>query len=104
MAKENKGVLKTWKDDRGFGFITPDDGSDDIFIHISALGDGTRRPYRGDVITYQIEQTDDGKLKAVNGNIERDSFSQQGGNKWVWVCVTLFVILASAVAFIFTTK
>ncbi|MEQ8755647.1 MAG: cold shock domain-containing protein [Coleofasciculus sp. G1-WW12-02] len=30
-----KGRLKTWKDDRGFGFIKPDDSSQDVFLHIS---------------------------------------------------------------------
>lgn len=68
--KENKGKLKTWKDDRGFGFIKPDDGSDDLFIHISALKGSMRRPYRGDVIYYHIEQDDNGKYKAARARIE----------------------------------
>jgi len=65
-----KGVLKTWKEDRGFGFISPDDGGKDIFIHISALKGTSRRPVTGDVIYYQIARDNRGKFKAVNANIE----------------------------------
>lgn len=36
MASE-KGKLVRWVDDKGFGFIKPENGKDDIFIHISAL-------------------------------------------------------------------
>jgi cold shock CspA family protein len=45
-----KGKLKRWNDDRGFGFICPDDGKRDMFIHISALKRMRRRPVVGDVI------------------------------------------------------
>jgi cold shock CspA family protein len=65
-----KGVLKTWKEDRGFGFISPEDGGKDIFIHISALKGTSRRPVTGDVIYYQVAKDNRGKYKAVNAHIE----------------------------------
>lgn len=65
-----KGVLKTWKEDRGFGFIKPDDGGKDIFIHISALKGMSRRPSAGDVIHYQVAKDSRGKYKAINAQID----------------------------------
>ncbi|NJO74271.1 MAG: cold shock domain-containing protein, partial [Leptolyngbyaceae cyanobacterium RM1_406_9] len=59
----NKGRLTTWKDDRGFGFIQPADGSQAIFLHISELKDSTRRPQVGDTI-YYYAVTENGKLRA----------------------------------------
>ena len=101
---ESKGVLKTWKDDRGFGFIKPDDGSDDIFIHISALKGSERRPYRGEIIFYQIEHTDDGKSKAVNARIESVGASAQQkveskDNKGFWIAAAILVVVGIAVYF-----
>jgi cold shock protein len=71
-----KGVLKTWKEDRGFGFVKPDDGGKDIFIHISALKGVGRRPITGDVIYYQIAKDNRGKYKAVNAQIEGLSIAE----------------------------
>jgi cold shock CspA family protein len=65
-----KGVLKTWKEDRGFGFITPENGGRDVFIHISAIGEVARRPVPGDVIHYQITRDKHGKFRAINAYIE----------------------------------
>ena len=48
----HKGKLTTWKDDRGFGFIKPDDGSQTVFLHISAVKNASRRPKIGDIIFY----------------------------------------------------
>ncbi|NER31568.1 MAG: cold shock domain-containing protein, partial [Symploca sp. SIO1C4] len=39
-----KGQLVAWKDDRGFGFIKPDDGGKEVFLHISTLKGADRRP------------------------------------------------------------
>ncbi len=103
MAKETQGILKTWKDDRGFGFIKPDDGSDDIFIHISALKGFVRRPYRGDVIYYEVEQTEDGKSKAVNARIEgveihaEESVSKLG----IWVSIAVIVTFIAGLGLYF---
>ena len=101
MAKtENKGFLKTWKDDRGFGFIKPEDDSDDVFIHISALQGCERRPYRGDTIYYQIEHSDDGKSKAVNARIEgvEASPDKNKSHKWLWIIAALLGLVSAAVA------
>ncbi|MGR9037487.1 MAG: cold shock domain-containing protein [Gammaproteobacteria bacterium] len=65
-----KGKLVRWFDDKGFGFIKPENGKDDIFIHISALRNMSRKPVIGDVIHYQISFDANGKTRAVNAQIE----------------------------------
>ncbi|WAK04539.1 cold shock domain-containing protein [Methylobacter sp. YRD-M1] len=69
MAIE-KGKLVRWIDDKGFGFIKPDNGKNDIFIHISALRGISRKPIVGDVIHYEIGLDANGKPRAVNAKIE----------------------------------
>ena len=66
----NKGKLTTWKDERGFGFVKPDDGSKDVFLHISALKGTSRRPKVGDTILYELTTESNGKLRASNASIE----------------------------------
>jgi uncharacterized membrane protein YsdA (DUF1294 family)/cold shock CspA family protein len=63
-----KGQLKRWLDDRGFGFIQPMDGGQEVFIHISELKDLTRRPQIDDIVCYRTV-TDKGKLRACNAFI-----------------------------------
>lgn len=65
-----KGRLKTWKDERGFGFIKPDDGSKEVFLHISALKGTSRRPKVGDTIQYELATESDGKVRASNASIQ----------------------------------
>ncbi|MGA1262372.1 MAG: cold shock domain-containing protein [Prochlorothrix sp.] len=66
----NRGQLKKWNDDRGFGFIRPDDGSPDVFLHISDLPQTIRRPRIGDRVTYHLGRSKDGKLKATKASLE----------------------------------
>ncbi|MEH1794393.1 MULTISPECIES: DUF1294 domain-containing protein [unclassified Nostoc] len=67
----HKGQLIRWNDDRGFGFIQPDDGSQEVFLHITALKDVNCRPQIGDFICYQLTASKDGKVRAYNASIER---------------------------------
>ncbi len=95
-----KGVLKTWKDDRGFGFIQPDNGDKDIFVHISSLKDMARRPNRGDVLFYEVAKDVGGKYKAVNARIEGvDIIVKSGSNvNWrFWLSVLLFGLIGVVV-------
>ena len=66
----HKGLLKTWKTDKGFGFIKSDTLEHDTFIHISALKHMSRKPKVGDTIYFDVATQPDGKTKAVNCRIE----------------------------------
>lgn len=58
------GTLKTWNDDRGFGFLEPAQGGQNIFVHIKAFPSGTGRPSVGQVLTFEVQTGSDGKKKA----------------------------------------
>lgn len=59
----SSGRLKAWHDDRGFGFIAPDPGGPDLFVHARDLPPGTR-PQVGDVLHYEVETRPDGRQRA----------------------------------------
>ncbi len=59
------GTLKSWNAERGFGFITPRQGGQDIFIHISAFPRDGRAPREGEVLTFEVETTTEGKKRAA---------------------------------------
>ncbi len=46
------GTVKFFSDEKGFGFITPDNGGSDIFVHVSAVERGTLS--NDDKVTYEI--------------------------------------------------
>ena len=50
------GTVKWFSDDKGFGFITPEDGSKDLFVHHSAIvGEGFRSLPEGAKVSYESE-------------------------------------------------
>ena len=60
------GTVKWFSDEKGFGFITPDDQSKDVFVHHSAIaGGGYRSLAEGAKVSYEAETGDKGP-KAVN--------------------------------------
>jgi CspA family cold shock protein len=60
------GTVKWFSDDKGFGFITPDDGGRDLFVHFSGInGDGYRSLPEGSKVSYEEEAGPKGP-KAVN--------------------------------------
>ncbi|HEX4691161.1 MAG TPA: cold-shock protein [Solirubrobacteraceae bacterium] len=51
------GTVKWFSDEKGFGFITPEDGGKDLFVHFSAIqGDGFRTLAEGAKVSYDAEQ------------------------------------------------
>jgi uncharacterized membrane protein YsdA (DUF1294 family)/cold shock CspA family protein len=59
-----QGTLKSWNDDRGFGFIEPAQGGQEIFVHVKAFPGGSGRPQVGQALTFEVELGPNGKKRA----------------------------------------
>jgi CspA family cold shock protein len=61
------GTVKWFDPARGFGFIQPDDGSKDVFVHISALErSDLEQLLEGQKVQFEVERGQNGKLAATN--------------------------------------
>ena len=59
------GTVKWFNAGKGFGFIEPDDGSKDVFLHISAVESaGLQSPNDGQKVEYELESGRDGRSSA----------------------------------------
>jgi len=59
------GTLSKWNEERGFGFITPAEGSGELFVHVSAFPKDGVRPRLNELISFETEAGSDGKSRAV---------------------------------------
>lgn len=61
------GTVKFFNDQKGYGFIAPEDGSGDAFVHITAVERAGMRTLQKDQrVSYELEQDRRGKMSAVN--------------------------------------
>jgi uncharacterized membrane protein YsdA (DUF1294 family)/cold shock CspA family protein len=59
------GIIKTWNDERGFGFIEATQGGQELFVHIKEFPSGTGRPSVGQMLTFEVETSPNGRKKAL---------------------------------------
>ncbi len=65
----NNGTVKWFNQEKGYGFISNDDGSGDVFVHFSAIQmDGFKTLSEGQHVTFSVEPDprDTGKMRAIN--------------------------------------
>ena len=60
-----EGKLAKWNDERGFGFILPRNGGQEVFAHISAFPANDEHPKLGEVVSFEIEIDKSGKKRAI---------------------------------------
>jgi cold shock protein len=61
------GTVKMFNTSRGFGFVQPDDGAKDVFVHVTAIErSGIDELRVGDRVSFESEAGRDGRMQAVN--------------------------------------
>eukprot|EP00662_Eupelagonemidae_sp_cell21_P057032 gene57032-biopygen80433 len=87
------GVIASWNEAKGFGFVSREDEYD-TFVHAGALADEGAKPARGDRVTFELSDGRDGRPRAANVAIEASGCDvpegkgrlprapQQGGGGW----------------------
>lgn len=100
------GRLKSWNDARGFGFIEALQGGQDLFVHISAFPAGTRRPAVGQLLSFEVETTPEGRKRALSVMVPPMA-GHPGPPRpeepapWTWprrLVIPLFLLVYAAVA------
>ena len=67
-----EGTVKWFSNEKGYGFITPDDGSKDLFVHFSSIdGDGYRSSDDGARVSYESEEGPEGPRRHRRLRAER---------------------------------
>lgn len=61
-----QGKITDWKDDKGFGFITPNGGSQQVFVHIKSFSNRQQRPIGNEVVTYELTHDAKGRPQAYS--------------------------------------
>jgi uncharacterized membrane protein YsdA (DUF1294 family)/cold shock CspA family protein len=77
----HKGKIETWNDDKGFGFIRPNNKGDRVFIHIKAFSVRNIRPEKGDVVVYSVAKDAQGRFRAVNAKFASDKKPQRSSRR-----------------------
>jgi len=92
-----EGLVKSWNDDRGFGFIEPIHGGQEIFVHVKAFSPRSVRPKVGQYVSFEIEQNREGKKRAKNAEFvraARNRTPRRSSSTSDWGTVSLLAIPA----------
>jgi len=98
-----QGKITQWKDEQGFGFITPNGGGERVFLHIRAFSRGQPRPSGDEIVTYEMARDDKGRPRAaavqfVRSASQRRTDTGAGRKRWPLLLATSFLALLAGTA------
>lgn len=74
------GTLRSWNEDRGFGFIAPTQGGRELFVHFSAFPRNGSRPTVGEKLSFEFGKNSAGKPQAIN--VQREALVAPGAPRF----------------------
>ena len=77
-----QGRITDWKDDKGFGFVTPNGGGKNVFVHIKSFSNRQRRPVGNELVTYELKIDSKGRPQGENVAFVGDRPSQTSTPGW----------------------
>lgn len=90
-----QGKITSWKDEQGFGFITPNGGGPEVFLHIKSFNGHGGRPAGGETVTYALFTTDKGQPRAENVSFVRRK-GMRPSIATAWTVAVLFLAFVGA--------
>jgi uncharacterized membrane protein YsdA (DUF1294 family)/cold shock CspA family protein len=95
-----QGKITNWKDDKGFGFITPNGGGNQVFVHIKSFANRQRRPVGDEVVTYELKVDAKGRAQAESvaffGERAPSNISPERRNISLILAATFLVFVAAS--------
>jgi len=95
-----KGSLTVWNDAKGFGFITPEDGGEQVFAHISSYA-GRGRPVSDRRVAYSITKDAQGRLRAARFKYVGAAKVGASFAPGVWVAAAVVLVFFGVLAALF---
>lgn len=92
-----RGKVTKWNDEKGFGFIAPSSGENQVFVHIKALPRSVRRPQVGADVTYEAVMDSQGRIRAENVKLLGSRFSL-GPAVTAFIASGIFLSFVAAIA------
>ena len=72
-----KGKITTWNDEKGFGFVTPNTGGKQVFVHIKDFSNPNRRPENNQLVTYSLSSDKKGRPCAIKATLSGDRLPER---------------------------
>ena len=96
----HRGKITEWKDDRGFGFITPNGGGEKVFVHVKSFSNRRRRPLGNEFVSYELVSNQRDRTRAENVVFMNDSLTIPAEHGAVaFVLPGLFLMFVAAAVF-----